>query len=468
MPTFVMWILLTPGVALLTEDPQPPEVLRQVLHNRAAVDLAAIEWSVDFWDDRGESVTKTWGMTSKFVDGDELAIIHGDENGCLRPEALGELGACSEERILIKDGMEWLFLEHTGSCSVQGGRPGDSGPARRMTTVDVRTLGLYSHNAPWPIEGFWTRQGSVSRFDVVQKGDQCEVKAFLDSATGSDSVYVQWTIDVLRGPNPVRTAVIHNGTAFREATCELEKFGDRWLPAVTTLKMQGRRLHTVRLESVVLDDPDLIPPLSLKDLSLPAGIQVSDGEDPYGKFWDGEKLLTPAEFGAAIRAGTIDQSEATEIYRYNKTPQGYGRFPFPGKSRQAAFLVLDEPVRKPGLWEEYVRLYVRLYQMDAAQRRRAWVHLRACQKPAMDVLAKQAQGERDVKGSLEGLTGEALEQRTVSVQDRLARMKEATDQALDRQFKNLRDGLWEMLTPRQREEGAQRIAALKDGSSSGT
>lgn len=468
MPTFVMLILLTPCIPNLTEDPPPPEVLRQVLHNRAAVDLAAIEWSVDFWDDRGDSVTKTWGMTSKFVGGDELAITHGDENGCLRPDDLGELGACSEERILIKEGKEWLYLEHTNYCDVQGGRPGDSGPSRRMTTVDVRTLGLYSHNAPWPIEGFWTRQGSVSRFEVDQKGDQCEVKAFLDSATGSDSVYVQWTIDVSRGPNPVRTAVIHNGMAFREATCELEKFGDRWLPAVTTFKLQGRRVHTVRLESVVLDDPDLIPPLSLSDLSLPTGVLVFDGEDRHGKIWDGEKLLTPAEFAAAIRAGTVDQSEITELSQYNKSPQGYGRYPFPDRTRNAAFLVMDMPARKPGLWEEYVRLYVRLYQMDAAQRRRAWSHLRACQKPAMDVLAKQADSEQDAKGSLAGLTGEALEQRTVSVQDRLARMKEATDQALDRQFKNLRDGLWEMLTPRQREEGAQRIAGLKEGSSSGT
>lgn len=358
----------------------PPEALVRALEMRKGWDHAVIEWRIDFNDGYPSSGAKSWYMTSKYANGDQLCITHGDESGCRQPANAGQYWACSEERMLIKENREWLYLEDTTTVTDVGDWEGDGG--RRFGYSDVRTLGFFPYDAPMPLDSCLSFRGPTAYYEEAIDDNLYVVTRHFPSTPGGPELLMQWWIDPGKGWSPTRvTMTDSNGQVILESTCALEKFGDTWFPSHGILRQNGEDYCNVVVEHAVFNSPELAPDVGFKDLSLIPGIQVAGRDDVYGAFWDGERLVDRPTWADRLRDGTVDMTAYKAIVARNNTELGHGRYP--KRDKDGFWIVLHPPTREPGLWEDYVRRFIQVAGLNEVQAPRAWDALRKHQKTAL-------------------------------------------------------------------------------------
>lgn len=350
-----------------------PEALRRMEESRQAMTAARIEWTRTDQEKWRCGQQREWYHTSRYSGEDHLDINHGDHEGVLFPDQLGEDLSCSELRLLKQNNEQWLHSEDTCSASVA------RLPKSFQPVYDIRSLGMVpAQRADLTPNRYWPEEPQL--FEESIDGAIHHVTARFDHG-----IAFLWDIDASKGYAPQRCVMTVGGKPVSEVRCELEQFGDTWFPAQSTFFANGNEVSRIVVSDASFFGEDDARALTPNDLGIFPGTTVSREGDQSSDMWDGEKWLSPKDYFAAVKAGNVDSSQYADFLKRTQTG-GQGRQP---KQYDMRTFGLVDVERTPGLWEEYVRRFIRKNHLDTAATRKAWRVHRVCQRDALKYLKDQ-------------------------------------------------------------------------------
>lgn len=126
-----LFVLATFAMALAPK----PEALQRMEQSRQAITAARFEWSRIDPSKTPSGEERELFHTTRFSGADQLEIRHGDIDGVMIPDKIGEDLSCSELRFLKKNDEHWFHGEDTFSANV-------SSSDRVHSIFDLRALGM--------------------------------------------------------------------------------------------------------------------------------------------------------------------------------------------------------------------------------------------------------------------------------------------------------------------------------------
>jgi len=287
-------------------------------------------------------------------------------------ERLGTPGACYATTTLLK-GDDAYTLTSIGLSLSRASRqePG------AVHVVDVRGAGLFSapvcDKAPADLLNMLDGQ---RRTAVEQDGSKVVLTIEdISDDTGAPLASYRWEFDANRDYAVTRARAETDGIV-QESVSELADYGDLWFPRKVTYLRDG----TVTAEVEILDGDFSAPgedSFGFGDMELLSGVQLPTLDEKGRRnmrIWDGQKFVSPREWFA-----TADQSERV-AWESRMKATDYGASPLPFRTAQQWDAM--RITRRPGLWEEYVRAFIREHTLDTSRIRKAWEVHKECQRLA--------------------------------------------------------------------------------------
>ena len=355
-----------------------PEALQRMEQSRQAIVAARFEWSRIDQTKASSGKDRELFHTTRFSGADQLEIHHGDSDGVMSPDKIGEDLSCSELRFLRKGNEEWWFRDDTFKVSIA------TSPARFQGMFDVRTLGMVPATSGRMTTAKYLPDEPESYEETVE-GAIHRVKAKFPQG-----VVVSWDIDAGKNYSPIKCVMTQHGKTIRSVDCDYEQFEGVWFPVQTTFYQGGVETSRILINDASFSTDDDARELTPHDLGILPGTTVARDNDPTYRMWDGDKAIPPMEYFNAVKAGKIDNTHFAAFIERTKT-EGQGRHP---KQYDDATYGLVGVERTPGLWEEYVRRFIRKHKLDRPNTRKAWRHHKVCQTEALKYL-KEHRGELD-------------------------------------------------------------------------
>lgn len=374
-------LLLIVGQYSTTELPLE---LKLMLANRQSLySTAVIEWEYD-GSTPNQTIPKTC-FTSQYAGQDYLLVEHPPEDPKIVSERKGQPWAFSEYRILVKEnGDRWSHVPG----SVIGQLKEDSS-TELFHVKDIRSIGLL----PWVHEAY--NAAELNALDLFERTILSEVEYF-ESRPSSPSVHeivahmnngdeLRWSLDARNAfallECEKKTGTENGGTFSESAVLSYGSFDGRQFPCRIEFRANGDLRGAATVSHAEFDRPS-----HPRELSVGEALQMLPGTNIYrgaAAGWsgplvfDGEEALPVMDAVAREKAGLLDTREfLTRVIRWEDDP----KCAYPKSSDDYAGLVVVR--RKPGLWEDYTRRFIRDNSLSITQTENAWTHLRNCQAKA--------------------------------------------------------------------------------------
>lgn len=357
-------------VTLAMAQAPKPEALQRMEQSRQAITAARFEWSrIDQPKNPSEKPHELF-HTTRFSGDDQLEIHHGDSDGVMYPDKLGEDLSCSERRFL-KKGDELLFHgEDTFSVLVA------TTPKAPHTIFDIRTLGM--------VPATFGKMKTTQYMPAEPESYEETIEGTIHHVTAKFQygLAFTWDIDVSKDYSPLKCVATQYGKILRNVDCEYEQIDGVWFPVQTTFYQEGVETSRILINDASFNTEDDARELTTDDLGFFPGTTISRESTKSSTMWDGEKGIPPMEYFTAVKEGKIDNTHFAAFIERTKT-EGQGRHP---KQYNDASYGLVGVERTPGLWEEYVRRFIRKQKLDRPNTRKAWRVHKVCQTDALKYL----------------------------------------------------------------------------------
>lgn len=362
----------------------PDQTLRDLVRSRQQHAAAHFEWIARNKD------RETY-HTATYVYEDRLVTNYGDRDGVLFPDQLGQDYSCSPISLLLKEGKQWRYTEGDLAVSVTGN------PANFFPSPDVRAAGLF----PTPAAK-WSSTGDldfpIESYSFVREGDTSVITAHCPNGGA-----VRWWLDDSRAGQPVRAALLQGNDVLAECRTSYREYDGVWFPEEVEYFTGTDPVSTLSVLHASFEKTTQLEELTLADLGVVPGINVfyppEEVPDPnmwYG--WDGSCVVDFPTLRERVNRGEVDVSLFNALRKRHASGQGVGRHP---QDWDAADLGLGSGfMRKPGLWEEYVRRFIQRHRLNTERARKAWEFLRKAQKPAYRYLEEHRDELRDLENEL--------------------------------------------------------------------
>lgn len=366
LPILLVQLLLVTGFG----QAEKPIALQRMEESRQAILVARIEWAQFDQKKTPGGNAREWYRTTRISGLDQLEVDHGNRDGVIVPDQLGEEYSCSERRLLRKNGEQWFYIGGSISTSVE------ATPTHFHPMLDLRTLGM----AP-DIGSHWTPieylPDMPQSYRETVNGTIHRVSAIFDNG-----IAFSWDIDASKNYSPIKCEITQNGKALAETNCEYDRFDGVWFPVRTTFSTNGRETRQIVVLNASFGDTEEAAGLSERDLGMIPGTTVAREIGSPPLMWDGEKQVSIEDYFDGVKAGTIDNTQYEDFIRRAQT-EGHGRRP---QKHYTDSFGLGNVEREPGLWEEYVRRFIRKHALDIEKTRKAWRIHKPCQAQALKYL----------------------------------------------------------------------------------
>lgn len=363
------WFLVA-TVPLADAQSRPP-ALEALQKNRQAIATAQIEWSIESPKLAEKPLFRQSArelfFTSLIAGNDVLSMERGDSEGVVSRAPDGKPARYSPSpRQLLRSGDDvWDYQQHALDASL---RP----VGATQLPPDLRSLGASPTIDPRGIAEVLALQ-VAPKYSEARDGRYRVLNARIRETTT-----VSWRFDPDCDGNPVRVTWHDDKGVVAETRTTYSKSGDTWFPEVVTAYSRDYKdgkepAEIVRIRSVVINDPEQPKRLGPRDLGMEAGVSVgkydSSGGPPASFKFDGEKLVTYAEFDERIRAGElkIGPKVDAELTRLMELPQN-----------AAAKRVTREGETDP--WYQYTNKVIERYALTGEQIQKARLICHECQE----------------------------------------------------------------------------------------
>ncbi|MCC7292889.1 MAG: hypothetical protein IT449_12580 [Phycisphaerales bacterium] len=383
------------GFAHPSMGEKPSELLLAEQH-RAAIDTASIEFRLS-----GKPEPEPGYFSAKLAGEDVLYTYRGLADGRFNVENQpGDLFTYSELRYLMKGDEQWTYLEHTTSGHIK------TAGIVWLPYYDICSLGFDPAPVTAEPQDHWFRT-PAERYEVEHRPDAVEILGFW-----SNGFIVRTLLDPTRAMQPIRAETLVDGEEAGVCETQYQQVKDFWFPSVSKFTFHGEVITTITVLHAEFNEPYHPSSFSPEDLGLTPGIDVYR-EPSLGAYrWSGTGLISKEEWAQGLKDGSFDDS-ALKILRANANPDattGGGRYP---RDMDDGFLGLTAVVRrKPGLWEDFTRRFIRFCKLDENQTGKAWEVLKQCQKGAYERLPGIEKESKSVELELAQLRRGAVADKT--------------------------------------------------------
>lgn len=417
-----------------------PDALSRAWKTRHAWCTGEVEWMATSIES-GRELSFTY--TSRFAGSDHMIIKRGDQDGGVLGDgdgntAVGERFAFSEQRILIKDGEQFHYVEEAVTARVCDAND----DRRKQPFKDVRSFGFWA-DPYYYNEGFeeipFDRLGTVT---VDDNGSAVLVKA-----VPREGIVLTWELSPEFGGQPVRTAMFRDGVLMRECVTMYDLYDGHYFPRRVEYRDSGTLVKSYDILAASFDEPSLPQELTPDMLDIPVGSTLN--VRGRGMVWDGVRPVSIAEAIERRKSGELDYSRFEELL----ADPMRGRYP---KSSSEGDFDLQEVRSHPLLWEEFVRRFIRVFALSPDQVERAWSIHKTCQRKALehldsrrDDLARVVEAQR----SFADRTDRKSAQDSIDLKEREARLTQPVCDLFD---DRLKPELVKFLRPEQKDRALQR------------
>lgn len=377
---------------------EPPAVLKAAIaaRDRAILRTVRMEYAEQSTKVRpnGERMERPIHYYSwQCAGGDFVLADRGDEEGVVLRDADGrprtDLTYAGPLQYLAKGDEIWQHSERAPLADIFGRERAES-----LRLHDLRRLGLDAVDFGYDVDAVRRAHGYPEPEYEESLEDGLRVIT-ARSATGQ----IRWWIDPERGGGVVRTAVLTpDGIETRSMHLALELVDGVWFPQQVEFvrhTADGTELSTVLTAlNTEFNRPEHPQAFSPADIGIEPGTTLSyqTPGNLHDAIWDGEKAVSPIEFGRRVQAGSLTPGATVtaELAGLEPVTDEHARIaqnnePSNGEAALAAtqagysdrsgkwYLFQSE-------WEAYTRGFIMRYRLDAAQARKAWSICRRCEE----------------------------------------------------------------------------------------
>lgn len=428
----------------------PEELLAAARRSEALFRTGRVEWTQET---RGEKRR----YTSVYGGGDVLLIDDGINADVTQVTTPAPKWTFLRKFTLLRntEDEQWSYFEHSPIAQVREPDCSDF-----VYTPDVLAVGFVLNANGWltrdaksPTSALRKSVEGASHFEVARAKDGVRVLAYW--STGRS---VEWTLDpkrdyLINGVH-VLNPTADGGLSAEDFSFSYEQTDGRWFPTTIEFSKNGELREKLEVQYAEFDRPyhpnRLVPG---EVLNMPAGVNIyrlgqDDARFAMGVFDGIAGIIPMSEYGEAIASGRLRLDEFRALLALPEEVR-MGCYPRGSMIDDAA--VAFKVSRRPGLWEEYTRAFIRRHQLDKRQQVRAWELLSECQRKAHAHLSRYERDINETQKSILALRAgkdpECAEKLT-KAEDKLNNLYEPVDRIFSRK---LQPGLIDLLTAAQKD-----------------
>ena len=378
----------------------PPPALLAFEQARREIVAGRAEWTALPGGDAGAALS----FVSRFArNGDLIFENRGDSDGWTIFNAeTGEGFSKYPQLYLVNQRGSWQFQETGLNCRWWKQDAEASSRARNMLARvqrnirDIRALGV----SPWSssleyangIDSLWG-----SKEDPVERWTQREFDGFYVVRGHHRSGGTRtWYINSARGWNAERVVYEAGGSTW-EVVCSLVESGDVWFPEEARYYQDGRLVDAVMVSLAEWDTAGGPKEFTPADLGVEPGSLIAVQNAPgksgsHAPTWNGEEIVT---FHAWLKDVQSKRRQWGPMHR-KAQKVGYLESPYDTpeqltarKLRRRSMVIRSVLKRHEGLWERYVREFIRRHELNDEQEARAWMVLGDCRSRAESLMERR-------------------------------------------------------------------------------
>lgn len=409
------------------DAPRKPAALLAFEASRKSIASGSVRWATTLSDGR------TLHYESQYArNGDMLFANRGDDDGWVLA------GRSKHPELYLRDRHGWWSHRETSARATLVPCDSPEAPQFLKYVKDVRFVGVAA--SPWSMNqdvGFdavWNDPAhAIAFWEEEQSGDRVIVRGH----TLTEAVF-EWVISPQKGWNAERIRWQLEGD-WQEATCELKKLGDIWLPTRTEYQENGRTVAVVRIDEASLNLDSDAAALAPQCLGLEPGMRVLIAGKlemgPNLTVWDGDKLSNWGVFVADVKAGRRAWGPTMQrVHRTGSTgsPYALDAAQAIAKLDGALALARQELRRHEGLWETYVRRFIARYALDPDQSQKALQVLSQAQQRGRELLSRVEKSFLPLQTELQACTDA---ERRADLERRIAELRAPIDAVFEEELK---------------------------------
>ena len=378
------------GVMAPQERPAPLLAFEQA---RKSIASGRIEWTVlpGGIEDAGLFFVSRYA-----ANGDLIFEVRGDKDGWTEFDWQTGKGIRRYPHLYLinRDGV-WHHLESGLSCKWWKREEGRSSPWDNRIR-DVRALGVYPTSSSLDyakgLASMWGRgDDTVVEWSQIEDGGVHIVTGHFASG-----VRMTWYINPERGWNTERIEY-DTGYGLWETVSSLREFDGEWFPGETRYYQDGRLVETIIVRSASLNRSDDPKEFTATDLGVEPGSSVAAQNLPpkSGKelrTWNGDGIVSFEKWLEDVQAGRREwgprhkRTHESGFESPYDTPVERARRDLARRQANVRYVL----ARHVGLWERYVRDFIRRYELNDEQTQRAWAMFLDCRRRADAILERGA------------------------------------------------------------------------------
>ncbi|HUU97348.1 MAG TPA: hypothetical protein VM487_16550 [Phycisphaerae bacterium] len=465
-PMLLIVLAVAPGFQ--KDGMRKPVALRALEEGRKSTISGRIEWSVL----PGGKEDDRLSYVSRFAkNGDTIFENRGDTHGWTVFDAR-ERGISKYPILHMSNGEGYWYHLETALSARLWKRDGQPNPWAEEIK-DIRAVGVSpftsSIRSDVGLNGIWR---GIQRTELLSWEENQQDGIYVVRAHLGTGAQIIWRIDPQRGWNTERIAyVARDGQVLREVVCSLKRYGETWLPETTTYMKGGEVTEVILIDSARLNQPDDPGTFSGADLGLEPGTnlalqneRVEVGKPPV---WNGQSISTWDQWLEDTEAGKRQWGRTFQ--RINRGEPFKSRYDIDQDrlDREVATKELgieSTLAQYQRLWLEYVRGFIKRYQLNEEQSQKAMRILTSCQERADQILARR-------RPQLTALVVQLEEARRRPDNEQVRRLAEQLNQLrkpIDRIFEaRLKPGLEKLPTRAQRQAAEQKPTSKPAGRGGG-
>lgn len=374
-----MWAIALLAACAPPPEHQKPAALLAMESARRAIETCDLAWTFTRLSGSLQGHAHRRQLRSA---GDDIIFAKlRNDDGVVGYDDDGSPSRASERRLLRTEGAVARYDEGRPTCNRFANGTEEAKVLGFQAPEDIRSLGLNPNfqrvsdlpSAIWeyPAPGY----ARTYREEVI--GGVHKVTAELEVGE-----HITWYINPAKGWNAERIEYGAGGEVNQVATIELKQFDGVWFPARYEVSIGGatQPMYRIEIEKAEFNRPEHPRRFTLTDIGVEPGMQVIEkGADGSMRplVWNGETAVTMDEFRRQRAEGLVDYGPTLQKLR----TEGFLAHP-EQRLRLNKAVSTSAAKARVGLWEAYVRDFIRRYSLDGGQTQQCLEILSQCQAQA--------------------------------------------------------------------------------------